>query len=142
MPFFSENFGATSRWVGPNDPDVAAILNNLGVLHRKHGQYSQAQRYLARALAIKKTAFGSDHPEVALTLSNLAQVHVAQGRYEQAEPLLRLVVDIREKALGPTHLEVAGSLEQYAVLLRKLRRDEKATHIEARARGIRASSGK
>ncbi|MBK9999404.1 MAG: tetratricopeptide repeat protein [Nitrospira sp.] len=35
---------------GENHLDVAAMLNNLGVLHRKHGQYADAQRLLTRAL--------------------------------------------------------------------------------------------
>ena len=50
---------------GENHLDVAAMLNNLGVLHRKHGQYADAQRLLSRALAIKEKLLGPAHTLLA-----------------------------------------------------------------------------
>ena len=52
--------------------DVAATLNNLGILHRMPGQHVQAEPLLTRVLTIKEKLFGLDHPDVALSVVNLA----------------------------------------------------------------------
>lgn len=116
---------------GEAHPEVAAVLNNLGVLHRLHGQYAEAEPLLKRALAIKEQALGSGHPDVALGLNNLAMVYDSQGRYDQAEPLSRRALAIRAQALGPAHAETARSRRDYATLLRKMKRDREAAAVES-----------
>ena len=127
---------------GEQHVDVAATLNNLGVLHRMHGQYADAEPLLTRALAIKETVLGVDHPDVALSLTNLGLLHVAQGHYAQAEPLYRRALTIRERAWGSDHPDLTRGLEEYAAVLRKLRREDDAAKLESRAMAIRARSAK
>jgi len=122
---------------GENHVDVAATLNNLGVLHRMHGQYTQAEPLLVRALEIKERVHGPDHPDVALSLHNLGQLYIAQGQPEKAEPLYRRALAIREQAFGPTHGEVAKSLEDLVGLLHKLHRGTDAVPYEARLAAFR-----
>lgn len=116
---------------GETHPEVAAVLNNLGVLHRLHGQYAEAEPLLKRALAIKEQAFGAWHQDVALGLNNLAMVYDTQGRYDQAEPLYRRALAIRRRTLGPAHTDTAKSRRDYAALLRKMQRDREAAEVEA-----------
>lgn len=118
---------------GEAHPEVAAVLNNLGVLHRIHGQYAEAEPLLKRALAIKEQALGAGHPDVALSLNNLAMVYDTQGRYDRAEPLYRRALAIRTQALGPAHADTARSRRDYAALLRKMQRDREASAVEAAA---------
>jgi tetratricopeptide (TPR) repeat protein len=120
---------------GEEHPDVAAVLNNLGVLHKKHGQYTVAEPYFTRALAIKEKLLGADHPDVGLSLRNLALLYAAQERYDVAEPLFRRGVTIQEKS--PEGLELAGSLEQHAAILRKMGRHAEADAAASRAQSIR-----
>lgn len=117
---------------GENHADVAATLNNLGVLHRMHGQYPQAEPLLVRALAIKERIHGADHPEVALSLHHLGLLYVAQGQPNKAEPLYRRALAIRERVLGPDHADVAKSIEALAGVLRALHREAEAASLEAR----------
>ena len=56
----------------------------------------------------------------------------------EAEPLFQSSLAFWEKALGPEHPTVATSLENYADLLRKTDRNDKAENLEERARAIRA----
>ena len=60
--------------LGPDHPEVAIILTNLGNVQRERGELAAAEASLTRALAIKEKAFGPDHPEVASTLTNLGIV--------------------------------------------------------------------
>ena len=70
--------------------------------------------------------------------SHLGALYREQGKYAQAEPLYRRALAIQEKALGPEHPQVATVLENYADLLRKMKRDAEADKMEARAQAIRA----
>ncbi|MDZ8137247.1 MAG: tetratricopeptide repeat protein [Nostoc sp. DedQUE04] len=68
-------------------PDVASSLNNLALLHKSQGRYSDAELLYSDALAMTKRLFAGDHPNVALSLNNLALLHKSQGRYSDAELL-------------------------------------------------------
>ncbi len=48
----------------------------------------------------------------------------------------------RRKALGSEHPDLANSLENYAGVLRKIRRDDLAEKMEGRAMAIRAKHAK
>jgi tetratricopeptide (TPR) repeat protein len=78
------------------------------------------------------------YQRVGITLNNLAEVYRAQGRWEDAGRFYPQAIAIIEKNLGPDHPTVAGLLENYAVVLRRARRDAEALEIDLRARDIRA----
>jgi hypothetical protein len=65
---------------------------------------------------------------------------MSTGRYAEAEPLYQRALAILEKALGPSHPHVATTLENYALLLRKTKRDGEAAKMETRAQSIRNKS--
>ena len=44
--------------LGPDHPNVAIDLNNLGVLYDAQGKYSEAEPLFKRALAIDEKALG------------------------------------------------------------------------------------
>lgn len=138
-PRYLEALRIVQKVRGPDHPDAAAILNNLGVLNRMHGQYPEAEHYLKQALAVKEGAHGPSHPDIALTLLNLAQLHVAKDDYEAAVPLYERALGIYEMAYGPEDLRLADTLDRYVVLLRKIHRDDEADRLERRAESIRAS---
>ncbi len=138
-PQYLEALRLVQKVRGPDHLDVAAILNNLGVLNRMHGQYPEAEHYLKRALAIKEGAHGPSHPDVALTVTNLAQLHAAKGEHKTAAPLYERALGIYEEVYGPNDLRVAEALDRYVAFLRTARRDDEADRLERRAEAIRAA---
>ena len=102
--------------LGPEHPKVAAILNNLAVLHHKIGDYSQAIILYQRTLEIKKKILGPEHPDVADSLNNLAGLYDDQALYQEAETLHNQALDIRKNALGLEHPSVAQSLNNLAMV--------------------------
>jgi Tfp pilus assembly protein PilF len=54
---------ATEAAYGPNHPQVAIPLTNLGVTLGQLGELSAARATLERALAIAEAAFEPDHPQ-------------------------------------------------------------------------------
>ena len=65
-------------------------------------------------------------------------LHYDRGAYVEAEPLLRRALAIEERALGPDNPDLVNTIENYAVVLRDLRRHEEAAQLEDRAIGLRA----
>ena len=68
------------KTLGPDHPEVAKDLVNLGNAFCDQNQHAEAVPLYLRALAIDQAALGDDHPEVAMDLSNLGIVYRVQGR--------------------------------------------------------------
>jgi tetratricopeptide (TPR) repeat protein len=92
--------------LGPDHPEVAINLNNLGDLLRNLGRPGEARPLLERALAIDEAAYGPDHPEIATDLYNLALVLKDLELPEAATALLERALAIIEPVYGPDHPNV------------------------------------
>ena len=58
--------------LGPDHPDVATSLNNLGLVPKEgQGDLAGARAHLERALKIREATLGPEHPDVAQSLNNL-----------------------------------------------------------------------
>jgi tetratricopeptide (TPR) repeat protein len=111
---------------GPDDPETAEALNNLGLLFKKIGDYLKAEPLYQEALRIRQKVFGSEHPATALSLNNLAVLYQDMGKYAEAEPLFQEALRIRQKVLGPEHPDTAGSLNNLAWLYHQMGQYAKA----------------
>jgi tetratricopeptide (TPR) repeat protein len=102
--------------LGPEHPDVAESVDNLGVISYMQGRYAEAEPCLQRALAILEVVLGPEHPEVARCVNNLGALYLAQGRYAEADPPFQRALAIYERVLGPGHPDVAMSISNLAAL--------------------------
>ena len=103
--------------LGPNHPDTANSLNNLGALLDSQGDFDGAKPYYERALAIHEKVLGPNHPDTALSLNNLGFLLRAQGDLDGAKPYYQRALAIHEKVLGPNHPKTALSLNNLGALL-------------------------
>ena len=83
---------------GPEDPRLAASLNNLALLYDAQGNYAQAEPLYKRSLAIVEKALGPEHPDVATALENYADLLRKTKREAEAENL-----EARAKAIRAKH---------------------------------------
>ena len=100
---------------GPDHPEVAATLNDLGNAHGALGDPRTKKDFLERVLKIEERHFGADRPEVAATLNDIGN---ALGRLSHKErimerssklaPAIPSVCDSLPD--GPDHPEVAATL--------------------------------
>ena len=74
---------AKRAW-GPEHPETADALNNLGLLFQKIGDYAKAEPLLQEALRIRRKVLGSEHPDTATSLNNLASLYQAMHAYAKA----------------------------------------------------------
>ncbi|WP_265017698.1 tetratricopeptide repeat protein [Wolbachia endosymbiont (group A) of Andrena dorsata] len=95
---------------GPDHPEIAITLANLGNADGTLGDSQKAKALLEQALAIKEKHYDSDHFEVARTLVNLGNAHYALGDSQKAKELLEQALPIFKKHYSPDHPGVAKLL--------------------------------
>ena len=83
--------------MGPDSPDLARTLNEIGVLSYLQNNMEVAESFFKRSLAIREKVLGPDHADVAQSLNNLAALYNDRKMYEQAEPLYERALSIRNK---------------------------------------------
>jgi serine/threonine-protein kinase len=130
---FREALAIQEKKLGPDHPEVAMTLNNLGIVYGYGGELDKAETIFQRALRIREAALGPGHPDVAMTINNLALVRTAQKRYDEADKLFRRALAIRERALPPDHPDLAATLESLALLAQNQHRYTEALPLHARA---------
>lgn len=78
----------TEGTLGPEDPEVGYLAQELGLLKRRLGEYESAAALLERALAINEATRVEESPVIALNLYNLALVHLELGNGREAKSFL------------------------------------------------------
>lgn len=100
----------------PDDPRIAAALDNLAVFYSSQGQFERAETMHRRALDIMEKAQGPDSVAVASSATGLANSLLWQAKYAEAEALLTRALALFEKGLGSKSGAVALSLGNVAIV--------------------------
>jgi hypothetical protein len=78
--------GLQEQTLGPNHPDLANTLNNLGVVCEITDNPIDAEHYFRRAYTIATATLAPDHPFVATSRKNLHDFCAARGRPAELPP--------------------------------------------------------
>ena len=105
---------------GPDHPEVATDVNNLGGVLQALGDLPGARQAFERALKIGEQAFGPDHPQVASFVNNLGSVLHDLGDLPGARRAFVRALKIDEQAFGPDHPNVAIRVNNLGGVLRAL----------------------
>jgi len=116
-PWFERSLVVQERMLGPDHPDTAESLNNLGFLLHDQGKLVAARSLYERALAIRERVRGPNHPDTAASLSHLAGLLWQEGDVAAVRPLLERALDIWERVLGPDHPDTPKGLGNLAAVL-------------------------
>jgi tetratricopeptide (TPR) repeat protein len=125
------------KTAGMSSGEVASSLDRLAALHVRNKKVADAEPLYLRALAIREQ-ISAEEAIVAGNLTDLAKVYVLTKRYGEAESLYHKAVSLLEKSVGVDHPALGEVLDDYANLLREMRRRPEADTISNRARAIRA----
>ncbi len=101
---------------GAEDTTVAHILHRIGNYHFYKQEYSVAETFHRRALAIRQKILGPSHEAVGYSLTSLAVIYRRLGKYAEAEPFQERALEIWEEAFGPNHENVAWVLNNLTTL--------------------------
>ena len=91
----------TTNAYGPDYPDNACTLSNLGILEDMEGNHKKAREHYRKALEIQSAAVGSDHPHCADILHNLGVSYIDEALkpFSSPEEFSAASVDHKRDAL-------------------------------------------
>jgi tetratricopeptide (TPR) repeat protein len=95
---------------GDSHPEVGSLLNSLGVIEYRAGNYTKALDDFQQALAIRAASFGDDSVEYAQTLEALGTTELALDRLDAAFEHCDKAIALLSARLGPNHPDVASAL--------------------------------
>lgn len=120
-----------------SDDAVFQCLFTLALIHVGQKHYSDAEPLLVRALSLQEKDLVPGHVNTLFTLDRLALVYREQGKFTLADPLYQRAIAILERNHPDENLDLADMVEQYAILLTKMKRVDEAQKCQARALTIR-----
>jgi tetratricopeptide (TPR) repeat protein len=139
IPLAQEGVAFRIEVLGPDHPDVARDLNQLGVLYQLARRMDDAARAYGRALTLFESAYGPDHYDVGVTCANLAALHVEQGRSLTGEAYGRRALRVLRDVLGPHHAAVGLTLLHLSAAVADQGRRAEAKSLAAAAHSILAA---
>ena len=117
---FARALGLAEAALGPDHPEVATYVNNLGEVLHDLGDLAGAGRPTSGRSRSDEKSFGPDHPRVAERVNNLASVLQDLGDLAGARAAFERALPILEKDLGPDHPKVAILLNNLGGVLKEL----------------------
>ncbi|MCP4661833.1 MAG: CHAT domain-containing protein [bacterium] len=105
---------------GPQHPETAATLHQLGTLCREAGWTGSAETYLLRAADVRRRVLGKDHLELASTLQELGLLYATLRLNQEELSVLSQALEIYQQAYGAElHLRPDGLDAAVAMLIRR-----------------------
>lgn len=102
------------------------IYNNIGLVHKRKGDYYTAAEYFKKATDYAREYLGDDHPDYSTLINNLADVYRQVGDYDQALLYFQTAVDIGERYYGKDHSMLANTLNNLGNMYMRKGNYEKA----------------
>jgi len=127
---------------GPDHPNVARDLSNIGAVYESLGHLSTARANYERAFKIDRAAYGPMHPIVAVRLNNMGSVLRAQGDLRRALHQFRRALEIDEAAYGPDDPRLIPRLSALGNLLEEMGDRELAGLMRERARLVEETASR
>jgi tetratricopeptide (TPR) repeat protein len=121
---------------GPEAPDVAILLNNMGRAYKEKGDPRRAIPLHQRAISIYEKAYGTGHPMVAFAWNNVGTALLDERDYRGAIAAFERALTIKEAALSPGHPSVAATLGNMGVTVVNLGQPERALMLVERAHAL------
>ena len=109
-----EAYSQASRIIENDDQNIelrAKLLNNIGVIYAKQGNYLNALDHYKRSLEIKKHYYGDQHRSVGTNLRNIGIVYSRIGEYNRGMEYYHLALKNWINYYGDSHPKV-GELYQ------------------------------
>jgi CHAT domain-containing protein/Tfp pilus assembly protein PilF len=114
LKLFQDALEIRRKTFGAEHPDVAGSLNNIAVLYKEQGNYTESLKLFQAALKIHEKKFGFEHYFIAQSLNNIASVYEDIDNFPEAMTKYQRALEIRTKVFGSEHYLVAQSYNNLA----------------------------
>ncbi|HZT41558.1 MAG TPA: tetratricopeptide repeat protein [Chthonomonadaceae bacterium] len=130
------------QYLGADHHQTAASARHLAMFYLSQGRQSEADALLAQSQYIVRNMMAPVFTILTRQMAELSQKLMAAPdadveQLTQAEPAILRSIKRTQDLVGPNDPVIAAILDHYAVILRRLGRDQEAEVQEACARAIR-----
>lgn len=126
----------TTRLFGQDHPQNAVVMENLGGIAFRQGDFEKCLKNLEYVRDIRARNMGEDHPTVMRTMLNMATVANSMGNPERAISIYDEVMPLLTSVNGEIHLDTGTTLRNMGLALRDAGRNDDAVAAINRARPI------
>jgi tetratricopeptide (TPR) repeat protein len=122
IPVAEKALSLAEKQYGPESPETALSLNNLGMLYKHKKMYSKAEPLYKRSLAISEKIVGSKSPDLTVALNNLAMLYAEMGKWSEARHYSIRAMSILEKHYGVNHAISKDARRRYLEMEKKYKK--------------------
>ena len=115
----------SEKVLGKEHPLTLTSVNNLARVLREQGQVEEALILYQRALSGREKRLGKEHPKTFESICDLARYFHTQYQYQHALPLYETACVGLEKTLGSNHPKTQFCVQNYSIMLAKMKRLER-----------------
>jgi tetratricopeptide (TPR) repeat protein len=115
---FERAMTLASNFYGEAHPQVSAIANNLGRVHRQLGNIEDARHCFERSMAIDQEVYGEADPHLAAVFNNYGIVLQEAGDSEGARQQFEWALTVYKAHYGADHPKVASIVNNLGYVLR------------------------
>ncbi|MCK2017947.1 tetratricopeptide repeat protein [Peribacillus frigoritolerans] len=122
--------------IGENHLHYCSILNNLGMVYEKEGNFNEAKKKYMQGINNIKVIGQVNHKILSQLESNLGSASWMSGDFKEGEELLLSALERDISIYGQIHLEVAMDLEKLALMYFESKQFEKSANYYLNAYNI------
>jgi tetratricopeptide (TPR) repeat protein len=115
---FERALALAGRFYGETHPQVAAIANNLGRVHRQLGNLDDAKACFERSMLIDQQVYGEADPHMAAVFNNDGIVLQQSGDVEGARQQFEWALATYQSHYGHDHPKVASVINNLGYVLK------------------------
>jgi serine/threonine-protein kinase len=147
LRYAEESLRVRREALGPQHPDVAESLDNLGGLMMDRADIAAAAMHWGEAVDVRRALISASgpadsvvHTQLANSLHNYAVAQWRSGHLELADSLEREAIALYDAAGAGTDARMASSLDVLALVRRDQGRPEETVELTQRALDIRRAA--
>jgi tetratricopeptide (TPR) repeat protein len=137
LPLYRQARALYQKAMGPDNPRVATLLSQQGLILMQDGKLALAEQAMTQAVRSLSKSCPGCLVELTIAQSNLGLLHVRQKRYREADEAYSAVIELREKFAVSRGPELADALQSLAEVREKEHLFEDAARLNTRAQMIR-----
>ena len=137
LPLYRQARALYQKALGPDNPRVATLLSQEGLILMQDGKLALAEQAMTQALRSLSKWCPGCLVELAIAQSNLGLLHVRQKRYREADEAYSAAIELREKFAISPGPELADALQGLAEVREKEHLFDDAARLNTRAQTIR-----
>lgn len=125
--------------LGRQSSTQAVVQRELANLYATRKRHAQAEPLFRSSLALTAASIGTRNAEYAICSFDFTGTLIALRKYAEAESLLRESIQKTEQLRTSFEPALLLLLDRHAQVLRKLKRNDEAKQVQARAQALRDS---